>query len=93
MAFFRSASVDSHCAFRRVRLMGARDGGVQVCFRGRDQVLLRLHGRLRRLQVGLSLHALLIGRDARLGQFNRAAAVALGAVKRGLCLKQLRFRR
>ena len=36
-----------HRTFRCVRLLGARDGGIQVRLRRLHQLLLRLHGRLR----------------------------------------------
>ena len=76
-------------ALRGIRLIGSRPGGLQFRFGGSDQVLLRLECRLHRLQICLGLHSLLIRRDPRLCQLNGSPAVALRAIKRGLCLHQL----
>ncbi len=60
---------------------------------GPHQFLLRLNGGLGRLQIRFRLHAFLIGCDPRFRQFDGAAAVARGAVQRGLRLQQLRLGR
>ena len=71
--------------------MCPRQGGVQVSFCCLYKFLLSLQGRLCRLQISFGLHTLLIGRNARLGQFNHPPAVACSAVERGACLLELRL--